>query len=85
MKKVKVLTCWTDYPFVELGDTPGQLAPVRHVNVISYDHNKYVRVSFEHCGDHLDVKSGYLYSKRGRYGQVPVVNRRKIELFKGAK
>lgn len=79
MRKCKHITCWTDYPFVELGDEPGKMAPIRHVNIISYDGNKYAKVSFENCGDILDVKTGYLYSKRGRYGQVKCVNPRKIE------
>lgn len=53
MKKVKHITCWTDYPFVELGDAPGKPAPIRHVNVYSYDGNKYARVSFPDRGDEI--------------------------------
>lgn len=79
MKKVKHVTGWTDYPFVELGDVPGQPAPIRHINVVSYDGNKYATVSFERCGDFLPVKVGYLYSQPGRYGQVKQINIRKIE------
>ena len=79
MKKVKHLTCWTDYPFVELGDEPGKPAPIRHVNIIDYDGDKYATVSFERCGDFLSLKTGYLYSQPGRYGQVKCVNPRKIE------
>jgi hypothetical protein len=79
MKRCKHITCWTDYPFVELGDEPYKLAPIRHVNIISYDGNKYAKVSFENCGDILEVKIGYLYSQPGRYGQVKRVNPRKIE------
>jgi hypothetical protein len=54
----------TDYPFVELGDTPGQLAPLREVLVLSYDGNKYCQVDFE--GKQLEVKEGYLYKPIGR-------------------
>lgn len=79
MKRVRFITCWTDYPFEELGDVPYQPAPIRHVNVISYDGNKYARVSFENSGDFLEVKAGYLYSQPGRYGQVKQVNTRKLE------
>lgn len=79
MKRCHTITCWTDYPFVELGDTAGQKAPVRHVNVVRFDGNKYATVSFEHCGDFLSVKAGYLYSKKGRYGQVKQVSFRKLE------
>lgn len=70
-------TCWTDYPFVELGDTPYQEAPIRQVRVLSYDQNKYVMV--EVGGKILEVKTGYLYQSRGRYGQVKHCNRRKFE------
>lgn len=79
MKRCKHITCWTDYPFVELGDEPGKPAPIRHVNIIDYDGNKYATVSFERCGDFLSLKIGYLYSQPGRYGQVKRVNPRKIE------
>lgn len=79
MKKVKHITGWTDYPFEELGDTPGKPAPIRHINVVSYDGDKYAVVSFEKSGDFLSVKIGYLYSQPGRYGQVKPINRRKIE------
>lgn len=79
MKRVRFITCWTDYPFVELGDVPHQPAPIRHVNVISYDGDKYVTVSFENNGSVLSLKAGYLYSQPGRLGQVRRVNRRKLE------
>jgi hypothetical protein len=79
MKRCKTITCWTDYPFTELGDESYKPAPIRHVNVVRYDGNKYVTVSFENTGDFLYVKAGYLYSKPGRLGQVKAVNRRKLE------
>lgn len=76
------MTCWTDYPFVQLGDIPFQPAPIRRVTVLYYDHNKYVTVEpFGHPGVHLEVKTGYLYSQPGRYGNARVVNRRKIQRF----
>jgi len=78
MKKVQFVTGWTDYPFVELGDEPNQIAPIRQVNVISYDNNKYATVSFADNSFHLEVKLGYLYSKRGRLGQVKQINPNKI-------
>lgn len=83
MKRVSVITCWTDYPFVELGDVSGQKAPIRQVNVVSYDQNKHVTVSFKDNDSFLELKAGYLYSKPGRYGQVKQVNIQKIRLFKG--
>lgn len=79
MKKVKSITCWTDYPFVELGDVAGQKAPIRHVTVVKYDGDKYVTISVKDCPTVLSVKAGYLYSKPGRLGSVPKVNIRKLE------
>ena len=44
MKRCKNITCWTDYPFTELGDISGKKAPIRHVHVTSYDGDKYATV-----------------------------------------
>ena len=79
MKKCKTITCWTDYPFLELGDRPHAPAPIRHVRIIAYDCDKYVKVSIEGFDGVFEVKTGYLYSQPGRYGQVKHVSRRKIE------
>lgn len=79
MKKVQFITCWTDYPFEELGDPPGVKAPIRHVNVIDYDGGLYAKVSFENNGSVLPVKAWYLYRRPGRLGQVKQVNPRKLE------
>jgi hypothetical protein len=79
MKRCKNITCWTDYPFTELGDEPYKPAPIRRVNVIRYDGDKYATVSFKDHGDHLSVKAGYLYSQPGRCGRVRTMNRRKLE------
>ena len=79
MKRCKDITAWTDYPFAELGDEPYKKAPIRHVNVVSFDGNKYAKVTFADCGDWLEVKAGYLYGKRGRLGKVPTINIRKLE------
>lgn len=79
MKRCKHITAWTDYPFVELGDVSSQRAPIRHVNVISFDGDKYAKVSFADCGDFLKVKAGYLYHQRGRLGEVKTINFRKLQ------
>ncbi len=79
MKRCRNITGWTDYPFEALGDKPGEIAPIRQVNVLSYDGNKYVKVSFKDSGDVETFKAGYLYGQRGRCGQVPAINRRKLE------
>jgi hypothetical protein len=83
MKKCKRVTGWTDYPFDELGDVPGQLAPIRHVKVVGYDGNKYVKVElldedepsyyvWESLGrPPLEIKAGYLYRKCMRMPNIP--------------
>ncbi|MGD9670320.1 MAG: hypothetical protein AB7U75_14980 [Hyphomicrobiaceae bacterium] len=54
------MRAWTDYPFTFLGDTPNQQAPVRNVNVLFWDQDKYATIIVD--GKHLtDVKAGYLY------------------------
>lgn len=72
-------TCYTDYPFTELGDIAYQEAPVRHVKAVSWNGDKYVNIVIDGLEHELhEVKAGYLYSQRGRYGQVPFVNFRKV-------
>lgn len=62
---------YTDYPFIELGDTPNEKAPVRKVLPISYDQDKYVKVLVD--GTYCEVKRGYIYTERGRLGEVPSI------------
>jgi hypothetical protein len=70
------MKAWTDYPIASCGDEPGKLAPVRECEVLSYDGNKYcvVRISVVRT----EIKAGYLYSKPGRQGEVPVIDTSKI-------
>ncbi len=68
---------WTDYPFTRLGDAEGQEAPVREIEVDSYDGDKYCRVKF--CGIAEEIKAGYIYQREGRYGEVPPVTKRQLE------
>lgn len=53
---------WTDYPILELGDVPYELAPVRRVDAVE-EYNppseKYVRATVG--GVQLEMKRGYLY------------------------
>ena len=58
------MLAFTDYPIVELGDVAGKMAPIRQVEVLSYDGDKYCQVSVS--GVLITIKSGYLYSERGR-------------------
>lgn len=62
---------FTDYPFAELLDSTGKKAPVRKVLPISYDQDKYVKVLVD--GVYCEVKRGYIYTERGRYGEVPSI------------
>ena len=71
--------CWTDYPFTELGDAPYVKAPVRQVEVVSYDHNKYCKIWVDGCAHPLEVKAGYLYTAPGRIGEVPQVSTNELE------
>ena len=65
---------YTDLPIEKLGDLPHRIAPVREVKIISYDGNKYCHVEVN--GVMLDIKTGYLYSKKGRHGEVPNIGER---------
>ena len=69
------MKAWTDYPFVELGDTPHKPAPVRQIEIVAYDQNKYITVIVEDNQTRLktSIKSGYAYVAAGRYGEVASV------------
>lgn len=67
---------WTDYPFDRLGDIPYKKAPVREIEVLSYDDNKYCKIKVE--GLHEEIKTGYIYQKKGRYGEVPMISPKQI-------
>ena len=73
------MKAWTDYPFIELGDAASKSAPVREIQVISYDGDKYCRVQVE--GLEHEIKSGYVYTKAGVYGQVPKITRRQLAML----
>lgn len=49
-----------------LGDRPGKQAPYRQVTVFSFDGNKYATVQEEVSGEVLEIKTGYLYSGKGK-------------------
>jgi hypothetical protein len=72
------MKAWTDYPFTQLGDTPGMRAPVREIEVVEYDDDKYC-VILIHSDDGSimtsEIKSGYIYQKPGRFGDVPGVTK----------
>ena len=70
------MKAWTDYPFTWLGDVEGEKAPVREIEVLSYDGDKYCRVKV--CGGEDEIKSGYIYQQKGRYGEVPVITQEQL-------
>lgn len=68
------MKCWTDYPFTQLGDTPGEIAPVREVEALKFDDNKYVLIGvWGEDGSYFttEIKAGYVYQQAGRLGDVP--------------
>jgi len=68
---------YTDYPITELGDIAGELAPIREIEVHSFDGNKYCVISVD--GVTIEIKSGYIFSEPGRMGVVPHIGSDKIE------
>lgn len=73
------MKAWTDYPFTWLGDMAGKEAPVREIEVLSYDDDKYCRI--EVCGGEDEIKAGYVYQRKGRYGEVPAITREQLALL----
>lgn len=71
------MKAWTDYPFTWLGDTAGQKAPVREIEVLEYDDNKYCKIKVESGKD--SIKAGYIYQKEGRYGEVPCLTQKQLQ------
>jgi len=73
------MKAWTDYPFTWLGDTAGEEAPVREIEVISFDNNKYCRIRVVGYPNEQDeIKAGYIYQRAGRYGEVPCITEKQI-------
>jgi hypothetical protein len=70
------MKAFTDYPFIILGDVEGQRAPIREVEVVDFDGNKYCTVIFEGVYGH--IKAGYLYQTRGRCGEVDTIDIAKL-------
>lgn len=62
--KERVMKCYTDYPLIGLGDVEYKEAPIREVEFVSYDGDKYVTVLYD--GIEYEFKSGYLYKTPGR-------------------
>ena len=76
-----MVKAFTDYPFEWLGDEVYKKAPVREIEIIGYDGNKYCRVKVEDGED--EVKSGYVYHTAGRYGDVKSFTHSELASFFG--
>lgn len=73
----QIMQAYTDYPITMLGDAPGKPGPIRQVRVLSFDGDRYCCVEFSTgTGSCLmaEVKAGYLYTERGRHGEVPTID-----------
>lgn len=72
-----MIEAWTDYPILRMGDTAGELAPVRPCKIISYDRDKYVRIRI---GRYVEsVKRCYVYNRPGRCGRARAVSERLLD------
>ena len=71
------MKAWTDYPLIELGDTPGEIAPIRSVEILSYDGDKYCEVFVE--GRIFSIKCGYLYERKSRCGEGFPISKEKLD------
>ena len=74
------MKAWTDYPFIFLGDERWGTAPIREIEVLSFDGDKYCDIEVE--GVRSEIKSGYIYQQPGRLGQVPAITRRQLAQLK---
>ena len=72
----KEMKAWTDYPFEWLGDELFALAPVREIEVLSYDGGKRCRILV--AGREEEIKSGYIYQRPGRVRDVPGITREQL-------
>jgi len=72
---------FTDYPFSEIGDIPYENAPIRLCWIIDWDRNKYATILLVGHVGIFSVKSGYLYKKPGRLGQVKSYTNKELDLL----
>lgn len=58
---------FTDYPIIELGDTPHRIAPIRACRLLAFNGNKHATILVS--GIVVMIKFGYLYRDRMRADQ----------------
>lgn len=70
------MTYYTDYPITQFGDEAGEEAPIREVEIIFWDMDKYVHVYVQGpmYKFRTSIKYGYIYKKSGRSGSVPCIS-----------
>lgn len=73
------IKAYTDYPIKRLGDIPHQPAPIRKIEVLSYDGDKYCKIRIDKIC--IEIKSGYIYMQPGRVGEVPSIDRAFLKLL----
>lgn len=61
---------FTDYPFSDVGDVPGEKAPIRLCWIVGWDRNKYATIQVVGIEHLQQVKYGYIYKAPGRLGEV---------------
>jgi hypothetical protein len=74
LRSIKMETYFTDYPFVRLGDDSGVEAPIRRIQLISFDGTKYVRILLIDHNLYEEIKWSYIFTSSGRLGEVPVIS-----------
>jgi hypothetical protein len=73
------MKAYTDYPIFQLGDVPGDLAPVRECEIIAYDQDKYCKIIVEGVLD--EVKYCYMYKTAGRFREVEAFTIKELTLL----
>ena len=68
------MKAFTDVPIVELGDTVGYEAPIREVQVLSFDGDKYFTVQVK--GITVKIVAGRIYRNAARYGHGQAIDSR---------
>jgi len=71
------MIAYTDYPFLET-DQPYKEAPIREIEPIFYDGDKYLTFLYE--GKEYTIKSGYVYSNAKRIEKAKIFDVKKLKL-----
>lgn len=79
IRESRAVKAWTDYPIIELGDRPGEEAPIRECWVLAaYRNSRYLFVYLDELARFTEIKHCYVYRSPGRYGEVKAVNLRHV-------